>query len=105
MWTYIGNNIRMIEGDYGIGLPIIIKGAIFDDNDIIRITFKKTANDAPILEKEYTPIYNTIELKLTEAESALFPVGTYVYALDWYRDSVLLCNITPVAELRVFDKV
>lgn len=104
MWTYIGNNIRMTEGDFGIGLPIIIKGGIFTDEDVIRITIKKAANDAVILEKDFTPIYNTIELKFTEAESALFPVGNYVYSMDWYRGDVLLCNVTPLAYFKVFDK-
>ena len=104
MWSYIGNNIRMAEGDFGIILPIIIKGGTFTDEDVIRITFKKAANDAVILEKEYTPINNTIGLEFTEAESALFPVGTYVYTLDWYRGDVLLCNVTPLAYFKVFDK-
>ena len=105
MWTYIGNNIRMTEGDYGVILPIVIKGAVFQDNDVIKITFKDAVNGTTILEQEYEPINNTVGLEFTEAESALFPIGEYVYSIDWFRDGQFLCNVTPVAGFKVFDKV
>ena len=106
MWAYTGNDLKMAEGDFGIGLTIIVNGVDFTDQDVIKLTFKKAVNDQNvILEKTYTPVNNTIELEFTAEESALFQVGNYVYAMDWYRGSELLCNVTPVAYFKVVDKV
>ena len=105
MWKCIGHDLRMVEGDFGLELPIIITGATFAEGDEIRLTIKTAANGAMILEKTFGSIVdNTVKMELTEAESALLGVGSYVYNLDWYEDGVFLCNIIPCASFRVVDK-
>ena len=104
MWSENQTNITMAEGDYGIQLPITVKGTEFTANDVLRLTFKKTINSPVILEKEYTPSQNVVNLEFTEEESAKFPVGGYVYSLDWYQDGNFLCNIIPLAQFKVVDK-
>ena len=95
----------MVEGDFGLELPITISGATFAAGDELCMTFKTAANGTTILTKTFGNIQNnTVKLVLTEEESALFAVGSYVYALDWYQDGVFLCNIIPCAGLRVVDK-
>ena len=49
-------------------------------------------------------IENTVNLELTEQDTALLPVGAYVYSLDWYQSGNFMCNIIPYASLRVVDK-
>ena len=104
MWVANGNDLKMAEGDWGVELPITISGVEFTANDVLKLTFKKGMNTTPILEQTYTPENNAINLVFTEAESELFTVGTYVYALDWYQDGLFLCNVIPCASLRVVDK-
>ena len=104
MWYGLGKNLSMAEGDFGIPLPVIVTGATLTASDTIRFTFKSSVNGAVILEKEYAPAGNSFVFELTEAESALFPVGKYVYAADWYQDGVFLCNIVPVGLFKVVDK-
>lgn len=104
MWVANGNDLKMAEGDWGIDLPITVSGVEFTANDILKITFKKGMNTTAILEQTYTPENNAINLVFTEEESALFTVGTYVYALDWYQNDLFMCNIIPCASLRVVDK-
>lgn len=104
-WTVIGHNLTMVEGDYGIELPITISGLTMTENDSIKITFKDRKNGETVLAKDYSNVQeNTIILELTEQESALFPVGGYVYSLDWYQSGNFLCNIIAVASLKVVDK-
>ena len=104
MWNTTSYNITMCEGDYGISLPITISGIEFGTGDNLRFTFKTEANGNTILEKIFTPTENTIELLFSEAESALFPIGAYVYNLDWYNGDTFMCNIIQVATFRVVDK-
>ena len=105
MWAVLGNTLTMVEGDFGITLPITVNGATFEALDNLKITFKTSQNGETILTKDYTNItQNTINLELTEAESALFPVGAYVYSLDWYQNGVFLCNVIPTAILKVVGK-
>jgi len=105
MWRVNGQDLSMAEGDYGIQLPITINGTEFTANDSLRITFKTARNGETILEKDFSIIVDsTINLELSETESALFPVGVYAYALDWYQNGNFLCNIIPCATLRVVDK-
>lgn len=102
MFDSVGNNISMCEGDWGIELPITISGVTLGANDSLKITI---ANTAPLIVKEYDNItQNTIRLVLTESESALLPVGTYVYSLDWYQDGTFLCNIIKYGLFLVGDK-
>ena len=102
MWDSAGNNISMCGGDWGIELPITLSGVTLGEHDSLKITI---ANEAPLIVKEFTNITkNTINLVLTQAESALLPVGTYVYSLDWYQDGSFLCNIIKYGLFLVGDK-
>lgn len=103
-WYALGTNLEMCEGDYGVTLPVEITGTEFTANDTIRITFKTAKNGRTILEKEATPQEGVIDLSFTAEESALFPIGAYVFCIDWYQDGQFMCNILPVASFRVVDK-
>lgn len=95
----------MAEGDYGIALPVIVEGATFTASDSLKVTIKNNRNGTAILEKTYSNITNnTIQFELTEAESALLPVGQYAYSLDWFEEGNFLCNIIPIGFLKVVDK-
>ena len=103
-WYVSGNNLQMAEGDYGVALPIKISGMEFASGDCVKLTIKKKSNGDTILERDFTTIEDsTVTLELTEAESALLPVGTYVYRLDAYQDGNYLNNIIPLATLKVVD--
>lgn len=105
MWAVEENRIQMAEGDYGLQLPVTVNGVTLTANDRLRFVFKKTKNDeATILTKEYTPDENTVDLEFTEAESALFPPGGYVYVLDLYQNGNYMCNIIPSGSFKVVDK-
>lgn len=106
MWNVIPvNNLQMAEGDFGIELPVEIKGTTIGPAETLRFTFKDKVNGTVIMEKDFAPVTdNTVNLVLSEEESALFPVGQYVYSLDWYSNGVFLCNILPVASFKVVDK-
>lgn len=104
MWNVSGINISMTEGDYGIPLPMTIKGATISAQESVKITFKKQKNGNAILVKEYSFTNNTAWLEFTANESALFPVGQYYYTIDWYRNGVFLCNIVPVGSFNVGGK-
>ena len=104
-WNVTGQNLAMAEGDYGIQLPVTISGTTLGAQDSVKLTFKTAMNGVVILEKEFTGITaNTVNLELNETESALFSVGTYAYALDWYQDGNFMCNIIPCASFKVVDK-
>ena len=105
MWDVSGYNLQMAEGDYGLALPISISGTTLGAQDSIKLTFKTVINGDEILSKTFDGITdNTVSLELTEAESALFPVGKYVYRLDWYQNGNFMCNIIPSALFKVVDK-
>ena len=104
MWIANNNDLTMAENDYGIALPITIQGMTFAAGDCVKIVIKKAQNGEAILTKEFSNITeNTIDLEFTEAESALLPVGKYVYRMDAYQDGNFLCNIIPTAVLKVVD--
>ena len=93
----------MAKGDWGVELPVTVSGATFAANDSLKIVIKN--GETTLVEKEYTNItQNTVKLELTEAESALLPIGVYVYRLDWYQDGAFMCNIIPVSTFKVVDK-
>lgn len=105
MWAAMGHCLEMTEGDWGIKLPITVKDVTFAANDAVKLIIKNKRNGDAILEKTYGNIAdNTINLELTEAETALLPSGGYVYSLDWYQDGAFLCNIIPLASFKVVDK-
>lgn len=104
-WSVTNQNLTMAEGDYGIALPVEIIGVELGNQDSIKLTFKDEMNGDTILEKNYDGIVdNTVSLEFTEEESALFPVGSYVYCLDWYQNGNFMCNIITSAQFRVVDK-
>lgn len=103
MWNVNGITLNMTEGDWGVKLPVTVTGATFTANDSIRIKIQR--DETTIIEKEYTNItQNTFDLEFTEAESALLPVGSYLYSLDWYQDGAFMCNIIPSGMFLVGDK-
>ena len=105
MWAAIGYNLKMAEGDFGITLPITITGPTFTAADTVKLTVKDSMNGNTILEKDFANItQNTVNLELTSAETALLPVGNYVYSLDWYQLGHFLCNIILAARFDVEDK-
>ena len=105
MWNVTDNNLQMAEGDYGIDLPVELHGMTLGASDSIRITFKDRKNGNEILVKDFNNIVdNTANLVFTEAESAKFPVGVYVYSLDWYQNGNFMCNIILCSTFRVVDK-
>lgn len=105
MWRVTANSITMTEGDYGIALPVTISGIDFTAADTVKISVLTAVNGETIVEKEFSDISeNTVNLELTQAESALLPVGVYVYRLDWYQSGVFMCNIIPFAAFKVVEK-
>lgn len=105
MWNVNGNNLTMCEGDFGVHLPITITGPTFTSSDAVKLTVKNDINGDTIIEKDFDNIQqNTINLILTASESALLPVGKYVYSLDWYQSGQFLCNVIPTAVFKVVGK-
>lgn len=103
MWNVNGITLNMTEGDWGVKLPVTVTGVTFTANDSVRIKIQR--DETTIIEKEYTNITNnTFDLEFTEAESALLPVGSYLYSLDWYQDGAFMCNIIPSGLFLVGDK-
>lgn len=103
MWNVNGITLNMTEGDWGVKLPVTVTGVTFTANDSVRIKIQR--GETTIIEKEYTNItQNTFDLEFTEAESALLPVGSYLYSLDWYQDGAFMCNIIPSGMFLVGDK-
>lgn len=103
MWNVNGITLNMTEGDWGVKLPVTVTGVTFTANDSVRIKIQR--GETTIIEKEYTNItQNTFDLEFTEAESALLPVDSYLYSLDWYQDGAFMCNIIPSGMFLVGDK-
>ena len=102
MWNVSGNDIKMCEEDWGVELPITITGVTLTEQDSLKLIVKAGENT---IVKDFSNIQNnTIKLAFTEAETALLPVGTHTYSLDWYQDGAFLCNIIPTALLKVVGK-
>lgn len=98
-------NIKMIEGDYGIVLPIKIESQTLDVNDKFSVKIFKKVNEEPIIAKEYTNIENnTIEFKLEKEESEKLKVGRYFYDLDWFQDNNFLGNVIAKKSFIVKEK-
>ena len=107
MWKVDNQNlaISMAEGDYGVALPIVIKGADMGEGDAVLFTIKDRSNGDTVLSKTITTIVsNTANLQLTSADTALLEIGTYLYSLDWYHNEQFMCNVVPRATFRVVDK-
>ena len=105
MWIVNGHDLKMTEGDYGLKLPVTISGTTLTASDEVQLIIKDKLNGNEILRKNYDNItQNTVELEITEAETALLPVGNYVYSLDWYQDGAFMCNIIPIGAFKVVEK-
>lgn len=100
--------IEMIEGDYGLVLPIQLEvegeeTITAEDTFVIKICQK--VNETPLVEKSYSDIQNnTIEFSLTENESEKLSVGNYLYDLDWYNGQVFLGNLIAKSKFMVKEK-
>ena len=105
MWTVQNANIQMVEGDYGVILPVTITGVNLKVGDTLKFTFLTNTNGEIVLEKEFNNVVNnTIEFEFSDVESALFDVKTYVYRLDWFKNGEFMCNLIPGALFKVVDK-
>lgn len=104
MWKVMGKNISMAEGDFGIALPARAIGITLTDADTVVFVFKNQMNGATVLEKEAEISSNIVTITFTETESELFPVGQYVYRVDWYQNGLFMCNIIPAGIFKVVDK-
>lgn len=99
-------DITMTEGDFGISLPFFIHGVTIDYDDSVRFTVKTEKNGEPLFTKDFTEIDdNIIDLSLTQAESELLEVGSYLYTLDWYKNGVFMYCLVNNAKLKVEDKI
>ena len=88
--------IEMIEGDFGITLPIEIniEGTELTSTDKFVLKIFKEINEDAIIEKIFENVTNnTIELKFTEDENSKLKVGRYYYDIDWFQEDVFLSNI------------
>ena len=105
MWAVNGQDLKMTEGDWGIQLPVTIDGTTLTANDELKLTIKTAINGDIVVEKTFSNIsQNTVNLVFNAQESALFSVGTYVYALDWFQNGAFVCNIIPAAMFKVVEK-
>lgn len=104
MWVAFGNTIIMAEGDFGFELPFTIEDTNVSAIDSIKFVFKDRINGTTILEKDLTFTGNASAIIFTEAESALFPVGKYVFRADWYNNGLFMCNVIPIGTFKVIEK-
>ena len=105
MWNVTNQSLMMTEGDFGVQLPVTISGVEFSAADSVKFIIKSVVNGSVIIEKTFTDITdNTFNLDITEAESALLKVGSYVYALDWYQSGAFMCNIVQIGSFKVVEK-
>lgn len=108
MWELInknGNDVSMIEGEYGLALPITLKDTAVSPSDTVKIEIKSGKNGETILTKEYTGITDSkVYLVLSEEDSAKLPVGSYVYNLDWYLDGIFNGTVINGARIKVVGK-
>ena len=102
------NRIEMVEGDYGVFLPIIIEtesGENLVQDDTFRFSIYKTINGEAIIEKNYVlDDTNAFRFGLTENDTKKLSVGYYYYDLDWYRDGNFLNNIIAKEKFIVKEK-
>lgn len=78
MWIVTaGKELQMTEGDYGIDLPVVIKGADFGNGDTINFVVKTSVNGTQILNKSFSNIVDgVVNIRLTSSDAASVPVGT-----------------------------
>ena len=97
----------MVEGDYGLTLPITLNvdDVIFSAEDQFSIKIFKNVDGEPLVTKNYGNISNnTIEFSLTQEESALLEKGKYYYDIDWFQNNNFLNNLVRKKKFNVLDK-
>lgn len=105
MWNVSNTALTMVEGDFGLALPFTVDGITPGEGDALQFVFKDEKNGRTLLTKTYDDISSgVVPLMFSESESELFPVGRYVYSLDWYHDGRFMCNLITSATLKVVDK-
>ena len=105
MFNVKNGNISMVEGDYGLELPITITGTIISSDETIELIIRDNSGEIKI-DKFYNNIVdNTINFSLTKQESGkLTSNKKYFYSLDWYRNEDFLGNILNGLEFNVEEK-
>ena len=99
--------IEMVEGDYGLTLPITLNvdDTVFNSEDQFAIKIFKEVDGEPLVSKEYSNINNnTIEFSLTQEESNKLPKGRYYYDIDWFQGNSFLGNVVGKKVFKVLDK-
>lgn len=92
MWSVDGERIQMVEGDWGVALPLTITGITIAQNDEIIFTVRKLRKTPPLVEKTATGT-GTINVVLTEEESAGLKIGKYRYTIDWKQGGAFEANL------------
>ena len=88
-----------------MSLPITVSGVTVSSADSFILNIKSTTNGDTLVSKTFNNITgNTIEISLTQADTALLTPGKHAYSLDWYQSGAFLCNIIPDSVFRVVDK-
>lgn len=108
MFKVEDGKISMIEGDFGIVLPIQIEMGEEEqitEDDCFAFKIYEKINEKPVVEKIYKNIKdNTIPLKLEEDDSKKLKVGTYYCDLDWVQENSFLNNIIAKEKFQVKEK-
>lgn len=104
--SHENNKISMVEGDYGISLPLTINGITIDETDKLNFFIKDVKGEKKIIDQTYEQIKNnTFDLKFSKEESDKLKVGKYRYAIDWYKENKFNCNIIKNNDFQVEDKI
>lgn len=105
MFSVKNGNISMIEGDYGLELPITITGTEISEDEQIKLTIADSSDEIKI-EKIYSNIAdNVINFSLTKSESEKLKSNKkYFYSIDWYRNEQFLGNVINGYEFNVEEK-
>lgn len=96
----------MTEDDFGVALRTTFSGAdLTSGTDIFRFTFKKEMNGEPILIKDFsTFVDNAFDFVLSQENSAKFPVGSYVFSVDWIQNGSFKCTLVEKGIFKVGDE-
>lgn len=62
MWACTGQSIQMVEGDFGIELPLSVNGVTFTEHDDLRI--KIAQGEDVLITKTFSNITNGIKTEL-----------------------------------------
>ena len=101
MLTGKGKTIVMVQGDYGIELPIRFKGVSIGQDETIEFRIINKIGETKI-RKTYANIQdNTIALEFTQQETSLLKPADYKYSIDLYKNGVFLANIVNCSEFKV----